>query len=104
MPLYEVVLRYPDRDEVRLTDQVLRAGETVSVAGDLWRVTTNGRPRDKRASAGFVCEPALDARERERRAQAWIKELLSHTSKLNGKAEGLDRADLPRKTRAASND
>jgi hypothetical protein len=38
VPLYEIVLLYPDRDETRVTDKAPIPGSTIQVAGRHWLV------------------------------------------------------------------
>jgi hypothetical protein len=58
VPLYEIVLRFPDRDEIRLTDQDGYAdGEEVVIAGRRFRVTGREPPRAASAVGRFVLEP-----------------------------------------------
>jgi uncharacterized Zn finger protein len=41
VPLYEFVLRFPDRDEIRLTDRNhYRVGDEILIAGRHFRVTS----------------------------------------------------------------
>jgi hypothetical protein len=47
MALYQVVLCFQDREEVRLTDRPPRVGETVEIAGRRWIVETAVRDRYK---------------------------------------------------------
>ena len=46
MPLYEIVLRYPDRDEVRITDHDPRVDGHVNVNGETWPLVAETRPSD----------------------------------------------------------
>ncbi len=58
MPLYEIVLRFPDRDEIRLTDRNgYGDGQEVVIAGRLYLVTGRERPRAANAAERFVLEP-----------------------------------------------
>jgi hypothetical protein len=57
MAVYEVVLRFEDREEVRLTDQPLEVGSNVKITGNDWRVEryeTRRRP----ALARYICVQA----------------------------------------------
>jgi hypothetical protein len=59
VPLYEIVLRFPDRDEIRLTDRNgYRVGQEITIAGRSYRVTGTEEPRETSAGARFVLEPA----------------------------------------------
>jgi hypothetical protein len=61
MPMYEIVLRFPDRDEVRLTDRNgYRSGEEILIAGRRFRVTGNEPPEAPSAEDRFVLEPCDD--------------------------------------------
>ena len=58
MPLYEIVLRFPDRDEIRLTDgSGYRTGEEILVADRRFLVTGTEPPETVRAERRFVLEP-----------------------------------------------
>lgn len=58
MPLFEIVLRFPDRDEIRLTDQDgYGIGEEIQIAGRRFRVTGSEPPAAGRAETRFVLEP-----------------------------------------------
>ena len=61
MPLYEIVLRFPDRDEVRLTDRNgYGAGEEILIAGRRFLVTGKEPPERLSAEERFVLEPCDD--------------------------------------------
>jgi hypothetical protein len=56
VPLYEIVLRFPDRDEIRLTDRNgYRGGEEVAIAGRRYLIT--GTEPAVSADDRFVLEP-----------------------------------------------
>jgi hypothetical protein len=64
VPLYEVVLRFPDHDEIRLTDRNgYRSGDEILIDGQRF-VVTGTEPPDPRSPAAlraecrFVLEPA----------------------------------------------
>jgi len=58
VPLYEIVLRFPDRDEIRLTDRNgYQDGEEVVIAGRRFLVTGTEPPRAASAVGRFVLEP-----------------------------------------------
>jgi hypothetical protein len=82
MPLYELVLRYPDRDEVRLTDVPPDVGETLRIAGELWTVRLASDPSNARATKRFLFELALDEAERSDRLRAWNEELEARLSSM----------------------
>jgi hypothetical protein len=76
MALYEVVLRYPDRDEVRLTDAPLSTSSTVEIAGETWTVTLDREPTtDMAATPRFLCELTTSQRERAERLQAFNRDM-----------------------------
>jgi hypothetical protein len=52
MAVYEVVLRFDDREEVRLTDRPLRVGSTTEIAGTDWYVESHELGRE---TARYVC-------------------------------------------------
>ena len=56
--LYEIVLRFPDRDEIRITDRNgYHDGQEVVIAGRRFLVTGSERPRAAIAAGRFVLEP-----------------------------------------------
>ena len=58
MSLYEIVLRFSDRDEIRLTDQAgYRPGKETTIAGRRFRVIGIEPPQAFGAEARFVLEP-----------------------------------------------
>ena len=56
MPLYEIVLVYPDRDETRVTDKLPIPGSTIQVAGRVWLVV-EAPPPVKDAPMRFLLRP-----------------------------------------------
>ena len=54
MPLYEIVLRYPDRDEIRLTDRDPRLEGHVRINGWTCPIIEEGRPSDRAATRRFI--------------------------------------------------
>ena len=59
MPLYEIVLRFSDRDEIRLADRnVYPTGEEVVSDGRRFVVTGSEPPTGPRADGRFVLEPS----------------------------------------------
>jgi len=75
MAVYEVVLRFLDRDEVRLTDRPIEVGGTLEIAGSGWLVESK-EPQDGQAAARYIC---VERRERSR-------ELRARSSKLIGRS------------------
>lgn len=60
MPLYEILLRFPDRDEIRLTDNGYRTGEEILIDGRRFLVTGKEPPEALSAEDRFVLEPRDD--------------------------------------------
>jgi hypothetical protein len=59
MPLYELVLRFPDRDEVRLVDRDgYRIGDSIDVARRTYVVVGVEPAQWPSASKRFVLEPS----------------------------------------------
>jgi hypothetical protein len=56
--LYEIVLRFPDRDEIRITDSNgYHHGQEVVIAGRRFLVTGSEQPQAASAAGRFVLEP-----------------------------------------------
>ena len=66
MALYEILMRYDDRDEVRLADSPLEVGSSVEIAGNAWLVQSE---RAWRGSARYICVQ-LGEESRELRARS----------------------------------
>jgi hypothetical protein len=68
MPLYELVLQFPDgREEIRLTDEPVAVGDTVAIRGASWEVVAPALTRSAAeigATAGFLCELTREQRAR----------------------------------------
>src|SRR4051794_30175027 len=63
--LYEVVMRYPERTRMRLTDQVPQIGDTIRAYGLSWEVVCVDREPDTvRGTARFHCDLAVSRRRR----------------------------------------
>jgi len=59
VPIYEIVLRFPDRDEIRLTDRNgYHVGQEITIAGRTFRVTGSEQPQRASAAGRFVLRPA----------------------------------------------
>jgi hypothetical protein len=59
MPLYEIVLRFPDRDEVRIADRNgYRPGAEVVIANRTYVVAGTESPQRLNASERFVLRPS----------------------------------------------
>jgi hypothetical protein len=62
MPLYEMVLRFPDRDEIRLADKDgYQVGDTIVIARRTFVVVDTEPPQWPNASKRFVLEPFAPA-------------------------------------------
>jgi hypothetical protein len=57
MAVYEVVLRFEDREEVRLTDRPLEVGSNVNITGSEWLVESYEAPPEPDA-ARYICVQA----------------------------------------------
>ena len=68
--LYELVLRYPDREEVRLTDQPVAVGDTFEIDYEEWFVVEENEPENRRATARFLCERTKEQRALAAKMQA----------------------------------
>lgn len=80
MAFFEVLLRYPDRDELRLTDRPLPTDRLVEIAGETWSVTLEREPADIAATARFLCELTTSQGERAQRMQALDRDLRERIS------------------------
>ena len=87
MAIYEVVLRYPDRDELRFTDRPLPTDRLVKIAGETWSVTLEREPADIAATARFLCELTTSQRERAQEMQALDREMRERMSELQDRIE-----------------
>jgi hypothetical protein len=54
MAVYEIVLRFDDREEVRLTDRPVEVGSSLQIIGSEWLVQ-RCEPRAERDGARFIC-------------------------------------------------
>jgi hypothetical protein len=52
--VYEVILRFEDREEVRLTDRPLEVGDNLRITGSEWLVQ-RCEPRPERDGARYIC-------------------------------------------------
>jgi hypothetical protein len=57
MAVYEVILRFEDREEVRLTDRPLEVGSNVNITGSDWLVESYEAPPEH-AAARYICVQA----------------------------------------------
>jgi hypothetical protein len=58
VPLYEIVLRYPDRDEVRLTDSDPRDDGHVKINGARWPIIAHKPGKTSRVERRYIVLPA----------------------------------------------
>jgi hypothetical protein len=56
MPLYEVELRFPDREEIRVTDRLLVVGTTFVLGAYEWLVEDEQPIQGAVAVARYVCK------------------------------------------------
>lgn len=99
MALYEVVLRYSDRDEVRLTDRPLPEGEVVEIEGKTWHVALNREPAEIRATTRYLCQLTEEQRERARTMQESDGAMRVRLERLRtpiGSSSGNEPATMPR--------
>lgn len=64
MPLYEIVLCFGDRAEVRLTDCPVAIGERLRIDYKDWHVVLERTPADMQATARFLCVLTKEQRYR----------------------------------------
>lgn len=64
VPLYELVLRFDDREEIRFTDRPLSVGEILQMDYRDWQVVSKRAPSEVQARAAFPCELAEAQRAR----------------------------------------
>jgi len=65
LALYEVVLTFPDHEEVRITDRAPVVGDLIQIDGREWQVILEREPAGIRATARFVCELTREQRARD---------------------------------------
>jgi hypothetical protein len=53
--VYEIVLRYPDRERVVVSETPLEPGRTVDLAGRTWMVLELVRPAEPPPRIRFIC-------------------------------------------------
>jgi hypothetical protein len=83
MGLYEILLRYDDRDEVRLTDSPLEVGSSVEIAGTA-RLVQSERARRGRRRARYIC---VELREDSRELRARSSDLIGRSRELPDRLE-----------------
>jgi hypothetical protein len=59
--LFEIVLRYPDRERIVYSETPLQPGTTVELAGRKWVVLRKLRSGRAGVRARFVCGPSGEA-------------------------------------------
>jgi hypothetical protein len=79
MAVYEVVLRFSDRDEVRLTDRPIEVGGTLEVERHAWLVQSEEPNYEGRAAARFIC---VEQQKRSRELRARSSNLIGHREDL----------------------
>jgi hypothetical protein len=84
MPVYEVLLRYQDHEELRLTDKPLEVGSHVQIAGGNWLVESQ-EAKEGREVARYIC---VEVRERSVDLHAISSELLGRS---NERRDGSNR-------------
>ena len=82
MAVYEVVLRFQDREEIRLTDRPLKIGSHFQIAGSEWLVDRREAGRG-RASVHYICAEVREVSD----------ELRERSSTLVGGSAGLAAAE-----------
>ena len=86
MPIYEVVLRYPDRDELRFTDRRVPTDRLVEIAGETWSVTVEREPSDI-AATRFLCELATSQRGPAQQVQALDRDMRERRSDVQDRID-----------------
>jgi hypothetical protein len=64
MPVYEIVLRYPHRDELRVTNEgpEPHSGDVLRIDGREWVVAAEDTPEHAATAIRVVCEPVATKR------------------------------------------
>ena len=75
MAVYEVVLRFQDREEVRLTDRPLEVGTSVQIGGQLWIV--EGRDAQRGRSIRYRCVEFREHRSAATGRRSMLRERLA---------------------------
>ena len=78
MAAYEIVMRFPDREEVRLTDTPLAVGSNVEIAGTEWLVQSE-EAQQGRVLARFIC---VELRDESRELRARSSDLIGRSHEL----------------------
>ena len=53
--MYELVLWFQGKEDVRITDQPVSVGQTLVIDGIKWLVAAQDLPRDPNATARYIC-------------------------------------------------
>ena len=61
MAVYEVVLRFQDREEVRLTDRPLDVGASMKIGGSEWVVESH-QAKNGNGAGRYICIESGDRR------------------------------------------
>lgn len=83
MALYEILLRYDDRDELRLSDSPLEVGSSVEIAGNTWLVQSE-QARGGRRGARYIC---VEVRGDSRELRARSSDLIGRSRELPDRFE-----------------
>jgi hypothetical protein len=83
MAVYDILLRYDDRDEVRLTDAPFEVGSTIEIAGRLWLVESEQARRGK-SRARYTC---VQLHEAARELRARSSDLIGRSPDLRDRYE-----------------
>jgi hypothetical protein len=78
IPVYELVLRYEDRDETRFTERPPPLGSPFQLDGHRWIAWVAEQPelaRDLRAAVRYVCVEVCQESERLREQSGWLRAL-----------------------------
>ena len=90
-------MRYPDREEVRLTDQPLAVGDTFQIDYEEWFVAEERAPENFRATARLMCERAAKQRALAAKMQA-------DDAERRRRIVGLERKATARRQRVVGDD
>jgi hypothetical protein len=78
MAVYEVILRFQDREEVRLTDRALEVGTRLEIEGAEWLVESE-EAQDGLEAARYIC---VEPRRRSRKLRASSSTLIGGSNGL----------------------
>jgi hypothetical protein len=83
LPLYEIILRYHDRDEVRLADEPPPVGKPFEMAGRIW-FACEADPDGSGPNACYIC---IELRGRSQRLREESERLLSRGAELRARSQ-----------------